>query len=68
MRRFLQNKLWRDKSVEILERDGSRIRWRMLDDTAFRAQLRSKLMEEAEEVVQAKGHQEIVGELAISLK
>jgi predicted house-cleaning noncanonical NTP pyrophosphatase (MazG superfamily) len=64
MRKFLQNKLWRDKSVETLEKAGSRITWHVLDDTAFLAQLRNKLMEEAEEVVQAKDRKEVVGELA----
>ena len=64
MRKFLQNKLCRDESVEILEKSGSRITWHVLDDTAFLAQLRNELIEESLEVVQAKDRQDIVGELA----
>jgi predicted house-cleaning noncanonical NTP pyrophosphatase (MazG superfamily) len=64
MRKFLQNKLWRDKAVEIMEAHGSRIHWQTLDDEAFLKQLRLKLLEEAEEVASAKNRHEMVSELA----
>lgn len=65
MQKFLQNKLWRDKSIEIMESQGSKVHWRVLDDdNAFIEQLRKKLIEEAYEVASAKNRNELVEELA----
>jgi predicted house-cleaning noncanonical NTP pyrophosphatase (MazG superfamily) len=63
-RRFIQNKLWRDKAVDSLERAGSILHWSRLDDASFDQELRAKLLEEAHEVVQAKSTEEVCGELA----
>lgn len=65
MRVFKQNKLWRDKAVDMMEQShGSKIHWRCLDDIEFDEQLRVKLLEEAHEAAAAKDRKELVGELA----
>lgn len=65
MRKFLQNKLWRDKAIDLLEQNhGSRIHWRYLDDHEFDKQIRLKLLEEAQEAARALSHKELVDELA----
>lgn len=64
MRKFLQNKLWRDTSVELMESQGSRIIWRALSDDEFNKELQRKLLEEAQEVVTAKSKHELISELA----
>lgn len=65
MRKFLQNKLWRDKAVSMMEQNhGSRIHWRRLDDQEFDKNIRIKLLEEAEEVAVAKSRSELIAELA----
>ena len=63
-RSFLQNKLWRDKAVEMLEATGSVIHWRRLEDEEYREELKLKLLEEASEVASAKTKEEIKAELA----
>jgi len=65
MRKFLQNKLWRDKANVMMEQNhGSIIHWRRLDDSEFNEQLRLKLLEEADEVRLAKSKEDLIGELA----
>lgn len=65
MRTFLQNKLWRDKAVDMMEYNhGSKINWRYLNNQEFNQQLCNKLLEEAEEVVAAQSRNELIGELA----
>lgn len=65
MRKFKQNKLWRDKAVDMMEQNhGSKIDWRHLDDAEFDEQIRIKLLEEAHEAATAKDRKELVGELA----
>lgn len=65
MRKFLQNKLWRDKAVDMMEQQhGSIIHWKYLDDDAFKKELNIKLIEEAQEVVVATSHESLIGELA----
>lgn len=64
MRIFKQNKLWRDKAIELLEQMGSKIHWTRLDDAQYDAQLRLKMLEESQEVCDAKSRDELVGELA----
>lgn len=63
-RSFLQNKLWRDRTTELLEETGSIIHWRRLEDADYDEQLRSKLLEEANEVGQANSQADLCDELA----
>lgn len=65
MRKFKQNKLWRDKLIEMMEqRHGSRIHWRRLDDVEFDREIRIKLLEEAQEVAVGRDRNELIAELA----
>jgi predicted house-cleaning noncanonical NTP pyrophosphatase (MazG superfamily) len=63
-RKFKQNKLWRDKTIENLERIGSKIHWTRLDTEQFIEQLKNKLLEEADEVCRAKDKESLIEELA----
>lgn len=64
-RTFFQNKLWRDKLVDIMqEKHNSRINWRYLSDEEFNQELRLKLAEETQEVIVAQSRDELVAELA----
>lgn len=63
MRKFSQNKLWRDGPVNFLENYGSIIHWRRLDDEEFKKELCKKLVEEAMEVDAAKNKKEFIEEL-----
>lgn len=64
MRTFLQNKLWRDKAIELMEQHGSKMHWHTLNDTEFDEQLRIKLVEETQEVIQAQSKENLLAELA----
>lgn len=64
MRSFIQNKLWRDKAVRMLEQHGSIITVQQLQDAEYDTQLRLKLIEEAQEVLASKNKQELKAELA----
>ena len=64
MRQFYQNKLWRDKAIENLERTGSVVHWRRLCDSEYDQQLRLKILEEAHEVSTATSRDELINELA----
>ena len=64
MRAFLQNKLWRDKAIDLMTEMKSIIHWHRLEDAEYDAQLRLKLLEEAEEVARASSKQELMEELA----
>lgn len=64
MRIFRQNKLWRDKAFVELEKQGSVIHCRYLNDDEFDKELRVKLNEEVLEVISAKTKPELVEELA----
>ena len=64
MRAFLQNKLWRDKAVDLMTEMKSIIHWHRLEDAEYDEQLRLKLLEEAEEVGRANSQQELMEELA----
>ncbi len=63
MRKFVQNKLWRDKALEMLQATGSIIQTKELDDAQFAAQLRVKLLEEALEVQTATTQEELMSEI-----
>ena len=64
MRKFLQNKLWRDKAPELMERMGSRIHLKSLSDQEFDEQLRIKFLEEAHEVCSSASKKNLIEELA----
>ena len=65
MRTFLQQKLWRDKAVDLMERNhGSKINWRYLNDQEFDEQIRIKLIEETEEVITAISRDDLIAEIA----
>jgi len=64
LRRFIQNKLWRDKAVDRLEQMGSKIHWSRLEADQFAEQLKTKFMEEAEEVCRAKTKESLLEEIA----
>jgi len=63
-RKFRQNKLWRDKAVEWLESAGSKLHWKRLDDAEFAEELKTKLLEEANEVCTAKSPASLCEEMA----
>jgi len=64
-RKFLQNKLWRDKAPSMMENShGSIIHCRRLDDAEYDKQLRIKLVEEVEEVVATKTVDALKAEIA----
>jgi len=63
-RTFKQNKLVRDKIVEIMEAKGSKLYSYKLNDQDFLKQLKLKLIEEATEVNRAQTKEEILEELA----
>lgn len=64
LRKFKQNKLWRDGAVERLEKLGSKVHWTQLDTDQFTKQLKVKLLEEAEEVTNATTKESLLEELA----
>ncbi len=65
MRRFKQEKLWRDKLPNRMEQEhGSIIHIKQLNDNEFDSELRIKLLEEAKEVQTAQSLQELKEELA----
>lgn len=63
-RAFLQNKLWRDKAVDLMKELKSIIHWQRLTDMEYDYQLRQKLLEEAKEVCASKSKHELMQELA----
>lgn len=64
MKKFKQNKLWRDKTIENLEKQGSKIHWHILELEQFQQELKKKLLEEANEIVAAKNNDELISEIA----
>ncbi len=64
MRKFKENKLWRDKGPERMEARGSIIHLKSLTDEEYEKALRVKLLEEAHEVKDAKTEEELISELA----
>lgn len=63
-RTFKQNKLVRDKILEIMTNHGSKLYSYALNDVDFEKQLKIKLIEEAHEVQQSNNSQELLEELA----
>jgi predicted house-cleaning noncanonical NTP pyrophosphatase (MazG superfamily) len=64
LRKFKQNKLWRDKTVDLLEQMGSKIHWTRLSADEFAEELKIKLLEEAQEVCHARTKEGVLEELA----
>lgn len=64
MPKFLFNKLVRDKTLERLERFGIRYEHKILADQEYMQALKDKLIEESQEVIDAKNRQEMITELA----
>lgn len=63
-RTFKQNKLVRDKIVEIMQSHGSKLYSYNLNDQDFHKQLKLKLVEEALEVQKTTNDQDLLEELA----
>ena len=63
MRKFVQNKLWRDKAHAMLKDFRSIIHVNKLSDDEFMKQLRVKLLEEALEVQAASTQEELMAEV-----
>lgn len=63
-RKFLQNKLWRDKAPSLMEAMGSVIHTKQLSDEEYGRELCVKLLEEAQEVQKATSQQELASEIA----
>lgn len=65
---FKQNKLVRDKIVQIMQDHGSKLYWIKLEDKEFIKQLKIKLVEEADEVAHANSKDTILEEIADTLE
>ncbi|CDK30648.1 nucleoside triphosphate pyrophosphohydrolase [Candidatus Babela massiliensis] len=63
-RKFKQNKLWRDKLVDLMNQNQSKIHYKELDDQEFIEQLKIKLLEEAQEVCCTNTKEDLIEELA----
>ena len=63
MRKFYQNKLWRDKLIALRESQGAIVHSVPLAHAEFKEELGMKLVEEANEVYAAQTHQEMVDEI-----
>lgn len=61
---FLQNKLWRDKTVDQMKEMESIIHWQYLDNAKYDFELRKKLLEESQEVNNASSKEQLAQELA----
>lgn len=64
MRKFTQNKLWRDKAPGLMEDTGSKIHIKNLSDAEYNNCLKDKLEEESTEVKNASTKEEILEEMA----
>ncbi len=51
----IYNKLIRDRIPEIIEKNGSKSKVRVLDDEKYKEELLKKIIEEAKEVLETKG-------------
>ena len=64
MRKFLQNKLWRDNIPDKMRDMGSVIHIKQLTEDAYKACLMDKLVEEVAEVTAATTQAEVIEEIA----
>nr|WP_035347309.1 nucleoside triphosphate pyrophosphohydrolase [Halalkalibacter hemicellulosilyticus] len=58
------NKLVRDKIPEIIKNSGKKFRTSTLDKSTYELELQRKLIEEMDELLQAKSREERMGEMA----
>lgn len=58
------NKLVRDKIVEIIQKEGREVNFSVLSNSDYEQALKTKLQEEALEVIKASNNQETLEELA----
>ncbi len=63
-RKFTQNKLWRDKLVDLMNQNQSKIHYKKLNNQEFIEQLKIKLLEEAQEVCYTNTKEDLIEELA----
>ncbi len=63
MRKFVHNKLWRDKGPARMEATGSIVHVTILDDEQYSKQLGLKLLEEAHEVCGAQSKEDLISEV-----
>jgi len=64
MRKFYQNKLWRDKLITMREKSGAIIHTIPLAHAEYKEEIHLKLIEEANEFANADTHVEMVDELS----
>lgn len=64
MRKFTQNKLWRDKAPSLMEDTGSKIHIKTLTDDEYNDCLKDKLEEESSEVKNASTKEALLEEMA----
>ena len=63
MRKFIHNKLWRDKGPVRMEKTGSIVHIKDLTDAEYAHQLGLKLLEEAAEVHTAQTKEDLISEI-----
>lgn len=61
---MIYNKLVRDKIPEIIEKSGKKAKYRVLEGDELKAALKNKLVEEANELLNAETEEEIIEEIA----
>lgn len=64
MSRKVYNKLIRDKIPQIIEKQGNFAKTSLLNEEQYRVELKKKVLEEAQELLQAVSVEEIENELA----
>jgi predicted house-cleaning noncanonical NTP pyrophosphatase (MazG superfamily) len=64
MNRKIYHKLVRDRIPEIIQQEDKIPEYRVLDDNSFNVALRQKLLEESQELINAKTTDELLNELA----
>lgn len=64
MNRKIYNKLVRDRIPEIIQRESEIPEYRTLDESSFNAALHQKLLEESQELLEAKTNEDVLNELA----
>ncbi len=64
MAKIVYNKLIRDKIPEVIERAGKEFKTRVLNDEEYIEKVLEKINEETQELIEAKGREEIINEIA----
>ena len=68
MRKFYQNKLWRDKLIKMREEQGAIVHIIPLAHAEYKEEINLKLVEEANAVYEADTHEKMVDEIADMLE